>query len=231
MRLKILLHHESTNISYSYRVLYNFPTPFHTSSHFVLPNTQGRVGSLIFLGSRDKNPRDKAARALLGPLRKRASVSGSLLCPLATLPATSQHVSPSRGCKFKGLHLMLQMRTRGLDTQEPTTVCAHQACAYTPQVCTPRACGVTRESPQLRAPMPPSSRLLVHPAILNTPSPGSSSVSGKSHLSSYRWRSIWNLEIIFVLFLSLFQCLKIEAHLCWDSVMKIPASLWSGSRS
>ena len=113
------------------------------------------MGSLIFLGSRDKNPRDKAARALLGPLRKRASVSGSLLCPLATLPATSQHVSPSRGCKFKGLHLKLQMRTRGLDTQEPTTVFAHHACAYTPWVCIARACRVTRESPQLRAPMPP----------------------------------------------------------------------------
>lgn len=86
MRLKILLHHESTNISYSYRVLYNFPTPFRTSSHFILSNTWGRVGSLIFLGSRDTKSRDKAARALLGPLRKRASVSGSLLCPLATLP-------------------------------------------------------------------------------------------------------------------------------------------------
>lgn len=46
MRLKILLHHESTNISYSYRVLY-FQTPFHYFFSFhSLKTTIGEGGKL-----------------------------------------------------------------------------------------------------------------------------------------------------------------------------------------
>ena len=119
MRLKILLHHESTNISYSYGVLYNFLTPFRTSSRFILPNTWGRVGSLIFLGSRDKTPRDKAAEGFARTPQEKGfcfKVTALPTChPPPPLPSMCLH---QQAASLK-VFTLLPTRTRGLDTQEP----------------------------------------------------------------------------------------------------------------
>ena len=182
--------------------------------------------------SRDKKPRDKAAEGFARtPQEKGFCFKVTALPTCHPPPPTSQHVSPAAGCKFKGLHLVTDEDT-GAGHPEPTVVCVHTMHVHIHHgYARPGRVQSHGRVPSSEPPYLLASRLLTHPTTLNIPSPGSSSVSGKSHLSSYSWRSIWNLEIIFVLFLSLFQHLKTEAHLCCDSVMKIPTSLWSGSRS
>lgn len=92
MRLKILLPPESSNISYSYGVLYRFQTPFRTFSHLIPPNTRGEAGSRISLGSIDKKLRLKAPTCLAGILQVKGSCFGVTALP--TGPSMSQDVSP-----------------------------------------------------------------------------------------------------------------------------------------
>ena len=126
MRLKILLHHESTNISYSYKVLYNFPTPFSTFSQLVLANTRGAVGNLIFLGTIDKKPRVKAAECFA-----RIPQEKGFCFWVTALPTRPPHPSMCLhkwqwGCKFKDLHPYVTDEDIGGRTpQEPASPCAY----------------------------------------------------------------------------------------------------------
>lgn len=172
------------------------------------------MGSLIFLGSRDKKPRDKAAKGFARAPQEKGfcfKVTDLPTChpPPPTLPSMCLHHQTASLKVF----ILLQTRTRGLDTQEPTIVCVHTMRVHIHHGNVhPGRVESHGEFPSSESPYLLASRLLTHPTTLNIPSPGSSSVSAESHLSSYSWRSIWNLEIIFVLFLSLFQRLKTEAH-------------------